>query len=92
MRICKFPRSLTENDYQQILSMAGRCWNQIKKPPNRSSFIEQKEKELLVLYIHFYLYSDMLEEKNKDIVLIFFYFMHINSVAIFSFFSRALNF
>ena len=56
MRICKFPRSLTENDYQQILSMTGRCWNQIKKPSNRSSFIEQK-KELLVFYIHFHLYS-----------------------------------
>ena len=31
-------------------------------------------------------------EKNEDIVLIFFYFMHINPVPVFSFFSKVLNF
>ena len=48
--------------------MAGRCWNQIKKPPNRSSFIEQK-KELLVFLYSFLFVFDMLEEKNEDIVI-----------------------
>ena len=90
MRICKFPRSLTKNDFSPIL-MAGRCWNWIKKSPNWSLFIEQK-KELLVFVYSFLFVFDTLEEKNKDIVLIFFYFMHINPLPISSFFSRVLNF
>ena len=92
MRICTFPRSLTENDYQKILSrwlegVGTKSKNQIK---NRSSFIEQK-KELLVLVYSFLFVFDMLEEK-KQRYCFFFYFMHINPVAIFSFFSRVLNF
>ena len=64
--------------------MAGTCWNQIKNPPNLSSFIERK-KELLVFVYSFLSVFDMLEKKNEDIV-IFFYLMHINPMPIFSFF------
>ena len=39
-----------------FIAMAGRCWNQMKMRPNRSSFMEQK-KELLFFVYSFYLYS-----------------------------------
>ena len=71
--------------------MAGRCWNQIKKPPNRSSFIEQK-KELLVLVYSFLFVSDMLEERKQRYCINFFLLYAHKPVAIFSFFSRVLNF
>ena len=63
----------------------------VKKPPNRSSFIEQK-KGLLVFVYSFSFVFDVFEEKKENIVLTFFYFMHINPVSIFLFFSRVLNF
>ena len=53
--------------------MAGRYWNPIKKPWNRSSFIEQK-KELLVFVYSFLSVFYMLEEKKTKILLFFFLF------------------
>ena len=88
MRVCKFPRSLTENDYQQILSL----WLEVAGTKSKSRRIhhrlQNKKKNFQYLYIHFCLYSTC-QRKNddEDIVLIFSYFMHINP-CIFSHFSE----
>ena len=54
--------------------------------------VYRTKKELLVFAYSFLFVFNMLEEKSEDTALIFFYFMHINTMPIFSFFSRLLNF
>ena len=50
MRICKFPRSLTENDYQQILS---RWLLEPNQKVAESIIVYSTKKELLVLVYSF---------------------------------------
>ena len=68
-----------------------REWLSTNPIDHRSSFIEQK-KELLVFVYSFLFVFHMFEEKKQRYCINFFYFMCINPVPIFSFFSRVLNF
>ena len=90
MRICKFPRSLTENDYQQILSR----WLEGAGTKSKSQQIIHRsqniKKNFQYLYIRFYLYSTCLRKKDEDIK--FFLLYAHKSCAYFLIFLKSLKF
>ena len=65
MTICKFPRNLTENDYQQILSQ----WLGGAEPNQKAaeSIIVYRTKKNNFYYLYIILF-DMLEEKKTKIL------------------------
>ena len=88
MRICKFPRSLTENDYQQILS---RWLLERNQKVAESIIVYSTKKELLVLVYSFLFVFHMSEENSEDIVLMFLLHAH-KSRAYFLIFLKSLKF
>ena len=88
MRICKFPRSLTENDYQQILS---RWLLERNQKVAKSIIVYSTKKELLVLVYSFLFVFHMSEENSEDIVLMFLLHAH-KSRAYFLIFLKSLKF
>ena len=88
MRICKFPRSLTENDYQQILSP----WLEVAetKPKSRriNHRLQNKKKNFQHLYIHFYLK----EKKRRRYCINFFLLYAHKSREYFLIFLKSLTF
>ena len=92
MRICKFPRSLTKNDYQQILSRWLEGTGTKSKNCQMDHRLQNKKRTFSPCIFILICIQHVRRKKTENIGLIFFYFMHINPVAIFSFFSRVLNF